>query len=356
MPSWMTDALKRPLGLSRVFEDAAADQWVLDQLGGGLRIAMIASGGCTAAALAASPKVSHLHLVDINPPQISLARLKLHLLRTADPDRRLALLGHAPMPAPQRAAALQEALKALDLPPDGLGPMEALSELGLDYAGRYEAVFAQLQFELRAHAGALKSLLQMRDPAAQLALAGPGTELGRALEEALSRVFDPAACDRMFSPRPIAHAPFAAHFLKNLWRMLGALPAAGNPYLAQALLGRFIDGSVYPWLSAPRPAHPMTLAWTATKMPDAFAAMGGEYDLVHLSNIVDWMTEENSRATLERAWQAARPGGMIIARQADSILDVQSLCPKWDWQTADGETLQARDRSFLYRIHIGRKS
>lgn len=317
---------------------------------------MIASGGCTAAALAASPKVSHIHLVDINLPQISLARLKLHLLRTAEPDRRMAVLGHAPMPAPQRAACLIEALEALGLPPDCLGPMESLSERGPDYTGRYEAVFARLQHELRGHTAALEALLQMRDTAGQMRLAGPLTELGRALEEALDRVFDPAICDGMFSKRPIAHKPSSTHFLQSLWRLLSTLPAEGNPYLAQALLGRFVGGNVYPWLSAPIPSHQVQIAWTGTRIPEAFAALDGEYDLIHLSNIVDWMPEEGSRATLEQAWRSTRPGGMIIVRQADSILDVPSLSREWEWQPDISAALQARDRSFLYRIHIGKKT
>jgi len=41
---------------------------------------MVASGGCTAAVLATMPNVAAIHLVDANPAQLALARLKLRLL------------------------------------------------------------------------------------------------------------------------------------------------------------------------------------------------------------------------------------------------------------------------------------
>jgi len=89
------DATRR---FSRRFrEDSLLDQWVVEQLGGKVSVLMVASGGCTAAALATMPQggPDSIWLIRIQA-QIALSRLKLHLLEACDPAERLALLGHRP--------------------------------------------------------------------------------------------------------------------------------------------------------------------------------------------------------------------------------------------------------------------
>ena len=86
---WVFEMARRPVAFAQVREDAALDQWVVNQLRDGAEILMVASGGCTAAALA-TPKLSRLHLVDPNPAQLALARLKFRLLTTAGPGYSLA--------------------------------------------------------------------------------------------------------------------------------------------------------------------------------------------------------------------------------------------------------------------------
>src|SRR5438105_13676449 len=95
---WVEQAARLPLAFAQVREDADLDAWVVGQIGDAVRVIMVASGGCTAALLASVSAVACLHLVDPNPAQLALSRLKLHLLRTAGPDERLALPGHARMP------------------------------------------------------------------------------------------------------------------------------------------------------------------------------------------------------------------------------------------------------------------
>ena len=62
-----------PIAFSQVREDPAVDETILAGLPPGARVFMIASGGDTAASLVASGRVSHLHLVDINPAQLASA-------------------------------------------------------------------------------------------------------------------------------------------------------------------------------------------------------------------------------------------------------------------------------------------
>ena len=48
----------------------------------------------------------------------------------------------------------------------------------------------------------------------------------------------------------------------------------------------------------------------------------GSYDFVHLSNILDWLSPEEARATLDVAHAALRPGGWVLIRQLNSTLDI----------------------------------
>ena len=146
-PPWVASAAALPVAFAQVREDPRVDLATLDLLDAP-RLAglMIASGGCTAAVLAAAGRFERLHLVDVNPAQLALARLKLHLL-DAPPDHRLAVCGHARMT--ERAEALAKLFDRLELPPDSLGPFPTVASLSPDHAGRYELLFAQLQRAMR---------------------------------------------------------------------------------------------------------------------------------------------------------------------------------------------------------------
>src|SRR5436190_2186981 len=93
--SWLDDASHMPIAFALVREDPELDRLVVQQKPEARRILMVASGGCTAAYLACLPRIEQIHLVDPNPAQLALARLKLHLLQTAKPEERKAILGHA---------------------------------------------------------------------------------------------------------------------------------------------------------------------------------------------------------------------------------------------------------------------
>jgi S-adenosylmethionine-diacylglycerol 3-amino-3-carboxypropyl transferase len=358
-PQWVLEAAALPVAFAQVREDPLLDRWVVDRLGDGARVALIASGGCTAALLAAAPKVIRLDLVDPNPAQLALARLKLQLLRTCAPADRLALLGHAPL-APARRRAQLAALSAnLELPIDALGPVDFVAEVGLDQAGRYEAVFAALRQVLDPQRGELEALLRLKDPAEQRRRVEPGIELGRRIDQAFDTILALPNLVRLFGVEATKNPvePFSRHFARRLRHVLATLPADQNPYLWQMLLGRYPEGGAVPWLQEPTPSGPgPQVAWLQAPMAEALEANPGAYDYVHLSNCLDWLTPEQAQATLEVAWRALRPGGWTLIRQLNSVLDIPSLGPSFAWQHAEAQGLHQRDRSFFYRaLHLGKK-
>jgi len=355
--TWLDDAGRLPVAFAQVREDALLDGAVLAMIGAGARVVMVASGGCTAAALAATANAAHIHLVDPNPAQLALTRLKLRLLTHAGTAERLALLGHAPLPAEQRRVRLGEELHALDLGGDALGPPDVIAALGPDHAGRYERVFARLRASMTNRAGELAALLELADPAEQARRASPDTDLGRALDEAFDTVMSLPHLVRLFGEGATRNRvePFARHFARRTRHVLATLPAATNPYLWQMLQGRFPAGTVHPWLTAAAPQRMPEVTWTNAPMAVALPEAAGPFDVVHLSNILDWLSAEEAGHTLELAGRALRRGGVVVIRQLNSSLDIPSLASPFDWQP-EAAAMHARDRSFFYRgLHLGRK-
>ena len=346
------------MAFAQVREDPLLDWRVVEQLGADARVSLVASGGCTAAFLAAAPNVSWLHLVDPNPAQIALSRLKLRLLQTRTPEDRLALLGHVPMPAAERQVRLAAELGALDLPLNVLGPADLVADVGPDHAGRYESVFSELRNNLDGEAGALDSVLRMSDLAEQERRIAITTRLGRRLDMALGSVMDLPNLVRLFGEEATRNPvePFANHFARRIRHVFATLPADRNPYMWQMLKGRYPERIMAPWLSTTAPPRMPQVTWSLSQMTHALAEAPTSFDFVHLSNILDWLAPEEARATLDLTWQALRPGGWTLIRQLNSTLDIPGLGEMFDWHIAEANELHARDRSFFYReLHLGRK-
>jgi len=356
--SGLEEAAKLPLAFAQVREDSLIDLAVLERFPRPARVLMVASGGCTAAMLAASGKAASLHLVDPNPAQLALSRLKLKLLLDADTPARLARLGHATMPYEERRRWLLEALDSLGLESDALGPVDLVARDGPDYAGRYERLFLALRMALEAHADEVDRFLLLSSTEEQRALTSPGTSLGQALDTALAQVMALPILVGLFGEEATQNPvlPFDRHFAERLRAASATLPAAGNPYLWQMLAGRYPDGAPVPWLAAARPKDPPSVSWECAFMLQVLRRSAGSFSFVHLSNILDWLAPAGAAETLEHAAKALRSGGCILVRQLNSSLDIPALGPQFRWEIDAARELHRRDRSFFYRaLHWGFK-
>ncbi len=244
----------------------------------------------------------------------------------------------------------------LGLPADALGPPELVAEVGPDHAGRYEWLFARLRWEMRDFADEWEAILNLADPIARTARIAPDTRLGHAMDEAFDRVMDLRNLVRLFGAQATQNSvePFSRHFARRTRHAISTLATVGNPYLWQMLLGRFPDGAAYPWLTMMQPHRMPAITTSIGTFDSALAQCRNDFDFVHLSNILDWLSPDEARRTLDLTRNALRPGGFVFIRQLNSSLEVSKLGPAFQWLAEDADKLHARDRSFFYRrLHLG---
>ncbi len=357
--AWTRDAARLPLAFAQVREDPAIDAALLAEFDGKTRVVMIASGGDTAALLVARGLAEHLHLIDANPAQLALTRLKLHLLRRTDPSARPALLGHLPLPPAERSDALALARAELALPDDVFGPVDFVARAGPDHAGRYEVLFGHLRQHLASSRGEIVALMRMDDPAAQAARITPGTALRTALDRAFSAVMRLENLVALFGAEATRNPlqGFPRHFAERTRHALATFPARSNSFLAQFLLDSPAEVGFPDWILEPAPVRWPEIVSTHAPMVDALRSLPkAGADFVHLSNILDWLSPEAAAETLSLAWRALRPGGLTVVRQLNSSLVIPPLETRFDWRYELAAELHGRDRSFFYRaLHVGRK-
>lgn len=317
MQDWLQQAASMPIAFSQVREDPRLDVEICRP---GDSVVMIASGGDTAVCLSRRP-LHRLVVVDMNPAQLALTRCKWHLSREAEREQTLRFLGHASGPR-----YVRRTLAELGLPENALGPIEFVEERGADQVGRYELLFAQLRREL-------KSTTQEQAFQKTMAL------------ENLVALFGQQATQ---NPR----RSFADHFSWRTSRAQARPDAAVNPFLGQLLRGKFADEQPYDWLKDWNPPL-LSLEYVQAPMLQALREMApASANVVHLSNILDWLTVKEASELLQAATRVLKSGGRTIIRQLNSTLDIPSLETGLSWSEIDPE----RDRSFFYpHIHLGHK-
>lgn len=356
--AWAVEAAKLPLAFAQVREDPRLDLDLASVLPYEGTVVMVASGGDTAVCMSWVP-LKRLLLVDMNAAQLQLSRLKWRLAQSCHADEVMRLLGHRSMPAEERQKALRTWLDKQDVGQNVLGSLDTVAKLGPDHAGRYEVTFARLREALNGQGEGLKRILQLDDASQTSRLLAPGTAAGDALDKSLGSVMSLQNLVCLFGSEATQNPrqPFHHHFAERIRTALAQFPASTNPFLWQMLAGCFPDEVSYDWIQN---CHGRSTARTEPeyvhgRMKDVLEALEfASVDLVHLSNILDWLSEEDAAATLRAACRALKRGGRVIVRQLNSTLDIPSLECGLMWDMELGRSLQRRDRSFFYPlIHVG---
>ncbi|MDQ4098161.1 MAG: hypothetical protein M3144_09875, partial [Actinomycetota bacterium] len=127
---------------------------------------------------------------------------------------------------------------------------------------------------------------------------------------------------------------FSRHFARRIRHCFATLPAATNPFLWQMLAGRYPEGHPADWFALPAPASVPEVTWQHALMADALREHRCAFDVVHLSNILDWLSPDEATATLDLATEARVVRAMgVLSEGRTTVLIAHRL-----------QTAQAADR------------
>ena len=152
--------------------------------------------------------------------------------------------------------------------------------------------------------------------------------------------------------------PFSDHFFQQTQGILRnkELDISRNPYFYQMMFGEFPDGHVYPWMEKISPNRLPELTYFHGSMIEALELYEETYQFIHLSNILDWLNEEQASKVLSLVANRLARGGVVFIRQLNSNLNIPGLCLDLSWDSGIADNLIKRDRSFFYpNLHLGIK-
>lgn len=359
LSEYAKQASSYPIAFSVVREDSSQDLEVIRRYFSeeSVSMLMVASGGDTAALLSTQANLNDLTIVDPNLAQLELTKLKIGFLGLPD-HTILELLGYSDMNPMKRKEILLGLMQALDIEKNRFGDIERMSLYGLDHIGRYESVFQELRRELEPYRNAIEKIFNFTDLQEQAAFTAPDTPFGQALDNAFDKVMSQDNLAALFGEKATANPvqEFSRHFTERLRSYLSEHLASGSPWMTHLLLGYFRN-ETFPWISTPTRCILPDIHYLNKSMEAVLAECGGErYHVIHLSNILDWLSLAEAEKTLRLAFEALKPGGTIIIRQLNSSLDIPTAGKDFLWDLKLSNEFLRKDRSFFYRgFYLGFK-
>jgi len=324
-----------------------------NELGRPLRVAVVASGGCTALTLLSSPHVARIDAVDLSPAQLFLTELKRASLDRLTLAEQRRLFGADDTSSKDRLALYDNVRSGLS--PAAREHWDARPNeiaFGVAHVGRFERLCSEL-----ADAFSAAGL----DPAAR-----PAEALGsEEWNNIFGRVFDEAKLSTAFGTASIAYAseqPMWQRYSRALSESLKRTRAADNYFLAQ----------VFPTAgAAPPPSLEQSVQDDIKKggthrlhlhrgpLLGRLEALGktGSFDLIQTSDVTDWLPTEERRSLIRTIADVLSPGGALLARRMSGEGELSPCIAKHLEIDAEmSARFAASERTFLYpEVVVARK-
>jgi S-adenosylmethionine-diacylglycerol 3-amino-3-carboxypropyl transferase len=305
-----------PIQFATVREDPRLEQFLVERFSAKHAL-LIASGGCTALSLRASHPACKLTLLDMNPDQLALVQAKLSALELSKVKR-------------------DQCLNVGDASPSGLNA-----------CGNFESLFRVLRTILCDFVIPRGELIDAFRTPGTIARLGEGWFSDPYWPVAFTLAFHTDFLNTMFGPSATQHAEpdsYPRYFQQVIERGLRRSDAFDNYFLHHILLGHYLDRALPQYMREPVETTPFeTVCGVLNDVSDI-----GAFDLISLSNVMDWMSEAEQKS-LSEALAPARAGTALIIRQLNNERDLTPVLGlSWKLDEALGRTLLEMDRSLFY--------
>ena len=337
-----------PVAFCQVREDPEIDLEVLSQCPAG-QIAMIGSGGDTLCFLSQKLKCSQIHVIDQNSSQLAMCSLKNYLLKNNTLDERLVILGYQPASSRQREELLNILEKESEVDLSRIAPKDYLVKFGLDFCGRYEFLFKEVQANLpKDLIRTLVNDLKFTD--------SHNDFVWQKLRQTINSNFKQHTLERLFGKNATSNPrePFADHFYNQLVSASKQPYWKNNPWVLN-FISEPQKEILYPWHDLNYRRHTKIGYHNESMLKYLSHAKEGQFTFIHLSNVLDWCTENEASALFRQVKRTLKPGGKFILRQLNSSLNIAAFCPM-DLIEKMQSRLTQKDKSFFYKnIWVGEK-
>ena len=337
------------------WEDAELEREAL-AIGPNDDVVAISGGGCTALALlAAGPR--RLYVVDRNPAQLQLLRLKLAAVRTLPPELAAKLLGG--VPSDLRRELYRRV--AVDLDADAgrfWSTRQDQIRRGVISQGRVERYFSGLRWLLRRiHSRrCIEELFEQPTLEAQRRFYRDrwDTKAWRSLFLLTHKRILDRALDPLFY-RYVDASDLPRALRQRAERCMTELPMATNHFLSWIFRGRYGDDPA---------ARPLYLQAAGAAAIHQFAERmdvqtadirdflrtlpSSSCDKLYLSNVSEWMPENEVAPCFEEVHRVARDGAVVCYRALmfDRPMP-QAVACRFEEDNARSLDLARRDRAFV---------
>ena len=292
-------------------------------------VLLIASGGCTALTLQALFPDLRITLVDFNPAQLERVREKMGALRDADAATRSRRFN--------------------------IGTSDPK---GLNQSGNFESLFRGLRefiFDLIADEAEIRLLFEEEG---RLARVSEILFSRKYWSVAFDLYFSDSLLNAMFGPDATQHAEsgsYPRYFQTLFEKGLTSAKAFDNYFLHHVFLGYYLQRPAslpYYLLAPPTDYRFQMVEGTLDKVPEL-----QRFDLISLSNIMDWMPLVEITSLMRHLQNRMQPGATVLYRQLNNDTDLSTYFgDSFAFNTALGVRFQEVERSLFYSsVHVGKK-
>lgn len=344
------------INFAHVREDFAVERAAIElrAVDGPVSVLMIGSGGCSVIQAAAMKEVERVTVIDANINQGYLISMKIAAYQYLSTEDIVTLFGYGYGSAQDRIDIYDQQLKEHLTKPVSryVTNHPQVLTLGLDQCGRFEGLFKDLRTELK-NAGDLVDESDTYESVFKRSY--------------LSDLLGPASVDYSMSNE------FSEHFFDVISKEKRKASAAGsempgaiNPFLSRVLsepscveLTQKMTEKVKVIKSAIEDIGPNLfkgkITFSVSRM-DYFLdnnqnnpTAGDNWDVIHISNIMDWLPFDEAKKLLEVANAGLSPSGLVVARRlnGDYVLH-DTMSAVLDTDTEQNSKFKALESAFFY--------